>query len=611
MLLRKNVKWEWGPSQDKAFKDSKVALLNSPVLTHYDPNLPIVVSADSSSYGIGAVLSHVIDGVERPCYFASRALSIAERNYSQLEKEALALVFALKKFHYFIWGQQFTLVSDHKPLLGIFSNDKQIPAIASGRIQRWSLMIQAYKFKLIHRSGAQMGTADALSRLPVGLPNESVPVPAEWIHLVNMLNLTPVTASHISRWTSSDPILSQVVSYCRDGWPHSVEPALLNYFSKRHELSLQHDCILWGNRIVVPKQGQISLLNELHSGHVGITRMKELARSYFWWPGIDADIDQMVKSCITCLENRTEPSKAELHPWDWPKSPWVRIHIDYAGPIDNTYFLVIVDAHSKWVEILPTTRITSEATVRMLRTCFARFGLPISIVSDNGPCFKSEEFSRFVTMNGIHHICTAPYRPSTNGLAENMVKTFKNYYKTSGGGNVQERLDKFLFRYRVIPHTTTGVSPSELMFSRKIRSVFDLLRPSEIVKNKVLQQQNKQKFHYDSVKPRKLELSLLDSVMIRNYGLGPKWIPGTVERQTGPISYRCQTSDGRLVRRHQDQVIDRSVQEPSNIDNKVQEDSKHMEVPKPFEPSTSETPDTSTGPRRSSRVSRPPNRLDL
>ena len=184
--------------------------------------------------------------------------------------------------------------------------------------------------------------------------------------------------------------------------------------------------------------------------------------------------------------------------------------------------MVIVDAHSKWVEILPTSKVSSEATIRMLHTCFARFGIPISNVSDNGPCFRSDEFSRFMAMNGIHHIFTAPYKPSINGLAENMERSFKNYYKVSGGGNVHERLDKFLFRYRVIPHTTRGVSPSELMFFRKIRSVFHLLRLSEIVKSRVLQQQNKEKFHYDDVKPRKLELPPFDSIMIRNYGQGSK-----------------------------------------------------------------------------------------
>ena len=148
-------------------------------LIHFDPNLPIVVSADSSKYGLGAVLCQQKDGAELPVVFASRSLNKAERNYSQTEKEALALVFALKKFHHYLWGHKFSLITDHKPLLGLFNPNKPIPEMASGRIQRWSLMLQAYSFELFHRSGKSLGTADALSRLPLASAPDSVPVCAE------------------------------------------------------------------------------------------------------------------------------------------------------------------------------------------------------------------------------------------------------------------------------------------------------------------------------------------------------------------------------------------------------------------------------------------------
>ena len=134
-LLRAKEKWVWGKAQHDAFEKSKEVLLNSTLLVHYDPCLPITVSADSSSYGIGAVLSHTINGVERPVYFISRTLTETERRYSQLEREALALVFAVKRFHYYLWGQEFKLVTDHKPLLGLFQSNKCIPPMASGRIQ--------------------------------------------------------------------------------------------------------------------------------------------------------------------------------------------------------------------------------------------------------------------------------------------------------------------------------------------------------------------------------------------------------------------------------------------------------------------------------------------
>ena len=136
MLLRSQTKLVWGPEQNKAFIESKKALLNSGALVHFNPDHPMVVVADSSAYGIGATLCHLIDGQERPVYFASRSLNKAERNYSQLEKEALAMIFALKKFHNYLWGQKCTIITDYKPLLGIFSPTKPLPTMASDRIQR-------------------------------------------------------------------------------------------------------------------------------------------------------------------------------------------------------------------------------------------------------------------------------------------------------------------------------------------------------------------------------------------------------------------------------------------------------------------------------------------
>ena len=311
---------------------------------------------------MGAVLCHKTEGLERPICFASRSLGTAEKNYSQLEKEALAIIFGLKKFHDFLWGRTFQLITDHKPLLGIFSPDKTIPVMASGRLQRWALMLQAYHFTLVHRSGALLGTADALSRLP--LPTtESAPVLSEWINLIHFLESGPITAQQVLQHTRTDPVLSLVIRYITMGWPSDLSQALREssldkasiqpFFSRRLELSVEHGCVLWGCRVIIPPKLRPTIIAELHSGHVGASRMKELARSYLWWPSMDSELESLVKSCEECLRTRNDPQKAELHPWEWPQHPWHRVHVDYAGPLDNKYFLVVVDAMSKWVEIFP------------------------------------------------------------------------------------------------------------------------------------------------------------------------------------------------------------------------------------------------------------------
>ena len=593
-LLRSKEKWRWEKGQQEAFENSKSTLLNSTLLVHYDPKLPITVSADSSSYGIGAVLSHRIDGVDRPVYFVSRTLTEVERRYSQIEREALALVFAVKRFHFYLWGQKFKLITDHKPLLGLFSANKSIPTMASGRIQRWALILQAYHFDLVHCSGKLLGSADTLSRLPLPNKNECIPIPAEWIDTLEFVDSTPITAKEISNWTKNDPILSKVLSYCHVGWPEKVESELVPFKNRHLELSIQSDCVLWGHRIVIPAKARNILMEELHAEHMGASKMKELARKYFWWPGLDGELESLVKSCPECLENRDFPKKSPLHPWEWPSVPWHRIHVDYAGPINGTYYLVIVDAHSKWVEIFPTPTITSKATIALLRSCFARFGLPVVLVSDNGTCFTSSEFKTFMELNGIRHVCSAPFHPSTNGLAENMVRTFKSALRHVKGEEVRLAIDRFLFKYRLTPHTTTGLSPSELLLGRRVRSVFDLLRPSESLQQRVFKQQQKQKLQHDPKSPRLVELAPDDPVRIRNYAHGPKWIPATVEAKTGPVSYKVTTNDGTPVRRHQDQIWTCKPLSPEKV-------LPEATTPLPSSPAV----------RRSTRISRAPERLDL
>ena len=562
-LLKDKTPWVWDKEQESAFRECKKALVNSGALVHFDPKLPLVVVADSSSYGIGAVLCHLIDGVERPICFASRTLTSAERNYAQLEKEALAIVYALRKFHYYLWGQNnFVVVTDHKPLLGIFSPDKNIPPMSSGRIQRWSLLLQAYKFTLRHRSGTLLGTADALSRLPLLSTTDSTPVPADWTNLVNFLDSSPVNCADIKEHTRKDPTLSKVMRYCEIGWTanrNNLEDSdLTPYVRRREELSIQDGCILWGSRVVVPPKLRSRLLEELHMGHSGSTRMKELARSYVWWPNLDSDLEGLSNSCPDCLSLRAMPSKAELHPWEWPTNPWHRLHVDYAGPVGGHYFLVVVDAHSKWVDVYPTSGTTAKETIQCLQHSFSRFGLPITIVSDNGPCFISQEFQDFCKNIGVRHITTAVYKPSTNGLAEKMVQTLKKALRTSKSA-LQDTLDRFLFNYRLTPHSTTGVSPAELMFGRRLRSRLDLLWPADGVSSRVSKRQETQKKEHCHA-PRKLHLSPESPVMIRNYTPGgSKWIPSTVVKQTGPLSYKCEGPSGNIVKRHQDQIITRTV----------------------------------------------------
>ena len=212
-----------------------------------------------------------------------------------------------------------------------------------------------------------------------------------------------------------------------------------------------------------------------------------------YWPGIDKDIERLVSDCATCQEHRNVPPSTEFHPWEWPDKPWSRQHTDFAGPFLGNMFLLLVDAHFKWMDIYTMSSITSEATIGNLKASFSTHGSLYVLVTDNGPSFKSESFHQFVSLNGIQHLTS--YHPASNGLAERAVQTFKNAMKKLSGGSVQDRVNRFLFRYQVTPQSTTGHSPTELLFNRRIKCPLDL--PCPDLKSKICEKQRAFKARHD------------------------------------------------------------------------------------------------------------------
>ena len=251
-LLQAKIPWNWTQKEKMAFENSKNLLLSAKVLVHYDPNEELILACDASFYGVGAVLSHKMpDGTERPIAFASRTLSSAEKNYSQLEKEGLACIFGVKRFHLYLYGRNFTIVTDHKPLLQLFDPQRGIPMQVSGRIQRWIMTLAVYKYKLVFKKTEEHGNADALSRLPMDGKQieEEEEIPTELVLLFESLKDSPVDCSQVKHWTKKDPILSQVLQYILAGWPlhppSGASQTLLSFWQRRMELSTHDGCILW------------------------------------------------------------------------------------------------------------------------------------------------------------------------------------------------------------------------------------------------------------------------------------------------------------------------------------------------------------------------------
>ncbi len=467
------------------------------------------------------------------------------------------MVFGVQRFHQYLYGRNFTLVTDHKPLTTILGPKKGIPSLAAARLQRWALLLSAYCYEIEFKPTGKHGNADGLSRLPVDAEREDEELTDVQMFNIAQVDALPVTAQQLGQATRSDPILSKVWHYTRTRWPENVQDCLKPYWNRRHELTIEGACVLWGIRVIIPKKLQNQVLEEVHREHSGIVRMKSIARSYMWWPGVDKQLELAAKSCTSCQSVKSKPAVAPLHPWLWPSTPWQRVHVDFAGPFRKRMFLILVDGHSKWPEVIEMSTTSSEKTIEVLRRIIARYGLPQQLVSDNGPQFTSEEFARFMKTNGIKHIRTTPYHPSSNGLAERFVQTFKRAMKAGekDGKSLQHGLSNFLLTYRSTPHATTNQSPSALFLKREVRTRLDLMKPDG--ERQVAAKQAMQKMAHDK-KAKARELTVGQEVMARNYRDGDKWLPGVVVERKGPLSYVVQMKSGVLWRRHIDQLSELS-----------------------------------------------------
>ncbi|GFW31144.1 uncharacterized protein K02A2.6 [Trichonephila clavipes] len=340
-------------------------------------------ASDASPVGIGCVLSHVYpDGSERPIAFASRTLSGSEKKYSQIDKEALSIVWAVRKFYLYLKGRRFTLITDHKPLIAIFGSKRGLPVLAATRLLHYALILQSFEFDIIFRKTIEHGNADFLSRLPK--TSEELEVKDDIkIFQMSQIEALPVTSKELRQETSKDIELGPLLRALREGKDLQGMEA---------QYTIEDGCIMYGQRVCIPRKFWKDVLEELHAGHLGIVKMKAIARSFVYWKNIDNDIEEAAKNCVDCARYKADPPKSKVHYWEYPSMPWERIHVDFAGPIFEHTFFLIVDAHSKWLEVYPMKVTTTKKTIECLRDSFARFGLPRDKLRRDNFEFRDRKF---------------------------------------------------------------------------------------------------------------------------------------------------------------------------------------------------------------------------
>lgn len=549
----------WTPAGEKAYKDLKDTLTSPQILMQYDPSLPLLLATDASKTGLGAVLSHRLsNGRERPIAYASRTMSATEQRYPQIDKEALAIVWAAQKFFKYLYARHFTLITDHKPLTQILHPEKSLPVLCISRMANYADYLAHFDYDVLFKKSKANANADYCSRAPllstIHAIKNSISLQREEVggfddfdfFAVHQMQQLPVRSEAIARETRRDLHLGRIVKLLETG----QDLARHDFKAPEVKYTLAANCLMFEHRVVVPPALRNAILKDLHTAHLGIVKMKGMARSFVFWPGIDSDIDNLAKSCTTCASHAHAPPKFRDHHWEYPKAPWERIHIDYAGPVADTMLLIVVDAYSKWLEVKPTTTTTAAATIALMDDLFTAHGSPVTVVSDNGRQFVAEEFKEFLKGSGVkYHKLTAPYHPSTNGQAERYVQTVKdalNAMKTTKG-LLRTNLNEFLRQFRKAPHSTTGQSPAQLFLGRELRTRLNLVRPDD-VHTRVSE---KQRTEMDSTF-RTLKVGQAVYFLSGNPNLD-KWVPGTVIDRLGDLHYSIQFGD-KKVKRHIDQI---------------------------------------------------------
>lgn len=472
-LLRERNAWTWGHAQQRAFDSIKSELSTTPVMALYNTQAHTVVSADSSSYALGAVLlQQQEDDTLKPVAYASRALSDTERRYAQIEKEALATTWACERFSDFLVGIDFHIETDHKPLVPLLGSKdlNELPP----RIQRLRMRLMRYRYTISHVPGKDMATADVLSRAPQK-DMKDTKLETELNLYVNMvmdsLPATEKRLQEIKEHQDRDEILRQVKKYCLEGWPDkfTLDGSCHQYAPFAGELTVEKGLLIRNSRLVIPKTLQSEMLEKIHVGHLGIVKCRERAKQAVWWPGLSTQLKNLVEKCDICTRERSH-HKEPLIPSDFPERPWEVLGTDLFE-WNNHQYLLVVDYFSRYVEVAKLSATTSAAIINHLKSIFSRHGIPSTLRSDNGPQYSSDLFSQFAKEWTFEHITSSPRFPQSNGEAERAVRTVKRL--------LQKEPDPYLalMAYRATP-LSNGHSPAELLMGRRIRTTLPTMPSS-------------------------------------------------------------------------------------------------------------------------------------
>lgn len=554
LLLKKDTPFVWGNEQEKAFQTLKEKLTKNPILQYPDFTKPFILTCDASNFGIGSVLSQLIDGKDLPVAYYSRTLNKSEQNYSTTEKELLAIVNSTEHFRPYLFGKVFTIYSDHRPLQYLFSCTNP-----SSKLVRWRLRLSEYQYEIKYKPGRVNSNADGLSRLPIERneafihTNTSEPLTYNNFIRFHYQNqdvivydkenkpLHQVEGNIIIPWScdlDEDNLHSQ---YMNEHFDTSKLKPILDYYSKLtngkqtiflvHPTSMFFDKIQYrnlfdslknvkkeikssnftfvspssknnlkeshiftmlkfifpGNNIkihcyskIIPKnQTEIqNILLENHdsklAGHYGFNRTYSKVKSRYSWPTMKSDIRMYIKKCESCQKNKTnfKPTRQPMQITTTSEKPFEKLALDVVGPLPitesgNRFILTAQDDLTKYSLANAIPNHESLTIAKTLTKTITKFGIPVSILTDQGSDFTSQLMKDLTNLFKTKHITSTPYHPQTNGSLERSHLTLKDYLKhyiNPHQNDWDEYIDFAMFSYNTSVHKSTNFTPYELLF---------------------------------------------------------------------------------------------------------------------------------------------------
>ena len=570
-LISVKSDFKWHKHHTEAFENAKKLVSKDCCLRFYDSELPLYMEMDASKVGLGAALLQPQENYEysdqdtpptedlRPVAYASKSLTSAESNYSNIEHEALGVVHGLEKFHHYCYGRQVNVITDHKPLLSLLKKDV---STASPRLQRLLLRIHRYRVSMTYRPGKDMHLADFLSRSS-HQPNKDPEIEGFKLTINDLTletNCSITSLMQIQEATKSDPVLNKLAHTVQNGWPEhrsNLDEQLIPYWNFREEIALTCGLLVKGTRIIVPEGLRQEILTQLHYSHLGIEKTRLLARGAVYWPNINADIELAVKSCIQCQENQSTKSPDVLIPHEIPHTAWSTLGMDVFY-INKMPYLCIIDYLSKFPVIHQLGDHTAECLIDTCKDIFSEYGIPRRIMSDAGSNFNSQQFISFCRRLDISTSLSSSYHHSSNGQVENCIKLIKRTFKKCISSNKDPRLA--MLQIHTMNISDKIPSPAELL-GRKIKGLLPCLTDmsNETVQEALMDKQTVMKNNFDQkLDPKNsncTDYPIGSFVMIQKEDTGP-WTHGTIIAKTedpnhNDHSYKVKvTLTGRVITRN-------------------------------------------------------------